>query len=128
MQNQEARCRILLIEDNSGDALLTQRAINKLSPPLPIVTHVTTMEQALVALSQGTFSIILTDLDLPDSSGRETYQRLLLAAGDIPIIILWGSQDEITLQEALAMGVRDYLEKGAFTSSDLSRVLRLARG
>ena len=62
------------------------------------------------------------------SSGRETYQRLLLAAGDTPIIILWGSQDEITLQEALAMGVRDYLEKGAFTSSDLSRVLRLARG
>jgi diguanylate cyclase (GGDEF)-like protein/PAS domain S-box-containing protein len=54
---------------------------------------------------------ILVDLSLPDSSGIETFSRLIQAAPKIPILILTTVQDEDIAKLALKGGAHEYLLK-----------------
>jgi diguanylate cyclase (GGDEF)-like protein/PAS domain S-box-containing protein len=54
---------------------------------------------------------VLVDLSLPDSSGLETFARLIQAAPQIPILILTTIQDEDTAKLAVQRGAQEYLLK-----------------
>ena len=56
--------------------------------------------------------MVLLDLNLPDSSGLETCRQMSRAAGQVPIIVLTGADDEAIAAEAMHLGVQDYLVKG----------------
>ena len=77
--------RILLVEDNPGDAELLQESLAGAGATLEVV-HVTSLEQAAWRLEQGTpVDAILLDLGLPDSSGLATLERAGQAAPHLPI-------------------------------------------
>jgi diguanylate cyclase (GGDEF)-like protein/PAS domain S-box-containing protein len=52
---------------------------------------------------------VLVDLCLPDSRGIETFNRILHAAPQIPILILSSAQDEEVAKLAVHQGAQDYL-------------------
>jgi diguanylate cyclase (GGDEF)-like protein/PAS domain S-box-containing protein len=54
---------------------------------------------------------VLVDLSLPDSSGIETFARLIQAAPRIPILILTTVQDEDIAKLAVQRGAHEYLLK-----------------
>ena len=54
---------------------------------------------------------VLVDLSLPDSSGIESFSRLLQAAPQIPILILTTVQDESIAKLAVEGGAHEYLLK-----------------
>src|ERR1700676_5512118 len=54
---------------------------------------------------------VLVDLSLPDSSGIETFARLIQAAPQIPILILTTVQDEDIAKLAVQRGAHEYLLK-----------------
>jgi PAS domain S-box-containing protein len=54
---------------------------------------------------------VLVDLSLPDSSGIETFVRLIQAAPQIPILILSTVQDEDIAKVAVQRGAQEYLLK-----------------
>jgi diguanylate cyclase (GGDEF)-like protein/PAS domain S-box-containing protein len=58
------------------------------------------------------FAAILVDLSLPDSSGIETFDRLFLAAPQIPMLILAVAKDEGIAKLAVQRGAQEYLLKG----------------
>ena len=93
--------RILLVEDNPGDAELLQESLSGAGATLEVV-HVTSLEQAAWRLEQGTpVDAILLDLGLPDSSGLATLERAGQAAPHLPILVLTGMDDEGLGIEAL---------------------------
>ena len=55
------------------------------------------------------YAAVLVDLSLPDSSGIETFDRLILAAPQIPMLILAVAQDESIAQLAVQRGAQEYL-------------------
>ena len=67
---------------------------------------------------------VLVDLFLPDSHGIETFDRLLRAAPQIPILVLSASQDEDLARLAVQHGAQDYLLKGRLDSYLLPKALR----
>ena len=75
---------------------------------------------------QRSFDVILLDLNLPDSSGMETCRRMSGAAGQVPIIVLTGAEDEAIAAEAMRLGVQDYLVKGQAYGSVIGRTIRYA--
>nr|MBP6610371.1 response regulator [Paludibacter sp.] len=84
---------ILLIEDNPGDV----RLINEL-----LIENTSLHHQLHVANSLGEgcnllknheFTVILLDLNLPDSSGKDTFNTVFQDARNIPIILITGLQD-----------------------------------
>ncbi|HVI51644.1 MAG TPA: diguanylate cyclase [Candidatus Sulfotelmatobacter sp.] len=116
--------RVLLVEDNPGDAKLVRYALAESSDFE--LFHQATLNGALDWLGKELCNVILLDLGLPDSLGFETITKMRLAAASLPIIVLTGHDDPDFAVMALEAGAQDYLVKGDFTGGSLLRALRYA--
>jgi signal transduction histidine kinase len=116
---------VLLIEDNPGDADLVRLRLVETESDVR-VNCVPRLSDALACLDVETPSLVLLDLNLPDSHGAETFRRIMQKAPNVPVVILSGQDDEALALKAVHMGVQDYLVKGDITSKQLERALRYA--
>jgi signal transduction histidine kinase len=121
----DAATRVLLIEDNPGDADLVRLRLVE-NKPTVAVNCVQRLSDGLASLSEQPPSVILLDLNLPDSQGAETFRKVLQSAPDVPVVILSGQDDEALAIKALHQGVQDYLVKGSLTRGELDRAMRHA--
>jgi signal transduction histidine kinase len=117
--------QVLLIEDNPGDADLVRLRLVE-SDAAVDVTCVSRLGDALQSITKQPPSVVLLDLNLPDSHGAETFRKILQTAPDVPVVILSGQDDEALAMKALHQGVQDYLVKGDITSGQLERAMRYA--
>jgi PAS domain S-box-containing protein len=122
------RCvlQVLLVEDNPGDARLIEWQLCRPGSRDFVIARAERLAQAMLLLGAGSYDAILLDLSLPDSAGLDTVRRTRHAAGKTPIVVMTGLDDEETALAALRSGAQDYLVKGKFESSDLTRALRHA--
>jgi signal transduction histidine kinase len=122
---QVSSTHVLLIEDNPGDADLVQLRLVEGKSAVE-VNCVQRLSDGLASLKETVPSVILLDLNLPDSQGAETFRKVLEKAPGVPVVILSGQDDEALALKALHQGVQDYLVKGAISSSGLDRAMRYA--
>jgi len=116
---------VLLIEDNPGDAdLVRLRLIEGRSGVK--VSCVNRLSDGLASLSRETPTLVLLDLNLPDSRGAETFRRVIEHAPNVPVVVLSGQDDEALAMKAVHHGVQDYLMKGSLSSQHLERAIRYA--
>jgi CheY-like chemotaxis protein len=108
----EKNIRILLIEDNSGDAYLIEDHLEEFANFSYELKNIGTLNEALSILREQSFDVILSDLSLPDSDGINTFSRIHNENPMIPIIILSGSNDEEIGAYAVENGARDFFVKG----------------
>lgn len=104
--------RVLLIEDNPGDADLVRLRLVEGKTPVQ-VNCVERLCDGLASLSDERPSLVLLDLNLPDSQGAETYRKVLEKAPDLPVVILSGQDDEALAMKALHQGCRTIWSKAA---------------
>jgi signal transduction histidine kinase len=116
---------VLLIEDNPGDADLVRLRLVESKQPVD-VNCVQRLSEGLALIGEKKPSIILLDLNLPDSQGAATYRKILQNAPDVPVVILSGQDDEALAIKALHQGVQDYLVKGDISRGELDRAMRHA--
>ena len=118
--------KVLLVEDNLGDARLLYEGLEEALPEQFQITHVRRLSEALEYLWEETCNVVLLDLGLPDSHGLDTLVVTRAQAPGVPIVVLTGFQDEGLAAEALKRGAQDYLVKGQVDSKLLGRSLRYA--
>ena len=118
--------KVLLVEDNLGDARLLYEGMAEALPDQFEMTHVRRLSEALEYLWEETCNVVLLDLGLPDSHGIDTLVVTRAQAPAVPIVVLTGFQDEALAVEALKGGAQDYLVKGQADSKLLGRCLRYA--
>ncbi len=117
--------KILLIEDNPGDARLVELLLGESDLLNCKIKNVTTLSDGIKALEEdGEYAAILLDLTLPDSRGFETLERLLEKSPDNNVIVLTGLSDKSLGINAVKAGAQDFLIKGAFDSDLLAKSLR----
>jgi sigma-B regulation protein RsbU (phosphoserine phosphatase) len=116
---------VLLIEDNPGDADLVRLRLVEGQAPVK-VNWVNRLSDGLASLSRETPSLVLLDLNLPDSHGAETFRRLMEHSPNVPVVVLSGQDDEVLATKAVHHGVQDYLVKGNISSKNLERAMRYA--
>jgi PAS domain S-box-containing protein len=118
--------KVLLIEDNLGDAVLIQEMLKDVKTTDFEVKHAQILSEGMGYLHGNDFDIILLDLALPDSQGIETFNRANDHAPELPIIILTGLSDEEFAIKAVGEGAQDYLVKGEVDSRLLARSMKYA--
>lgn len=118
--------RILLVENNLGDARLVQELLRDIETVGAEFTHVTRIGDALDALSQHHFDVVLLDLSLPDGTGVISAQRILASQPRVPVVIMSGEDSEDTAMLAVQEGAEDYLIKGQVDGFQLLRAVRYA--
>lgn len=124
--------RVLLVEDNPGDARLLQEYLadstgeaDALLSPLELYQAIT-LEAALAILAETPIDVILLDLHLPDSRGLETFFRVHERAPQVVVVILSGLADNQLAMAAIRHGAQDYLVKDRVDSDALRRSIRYA--
>jgi len=111
--------QILLIEDDPGDADLTEAALKKSKLKLNL-TVIYDGEEGLAYLRQeGDYNqathphLILLDLNLPGLHGREVLHQIKTdeRLKHIPVVILTTSDDEIEVFRSYKLGANCYVNK-----------------
>ena len=117
------KIKILLIEDNPLDARLVKVYLADSELESSQLINVEKLSTAFQKLEEDTFDIILLDLNLPDSVGYETFNKINCFVKDTPIILLTGADDESLGTKAISEGAQDYLTKGQVSSILLYRTI-----
>ena len=118
--------RILLIEDNAGDARLTTELLREASVFTFECVCAESLERGSGLLLEQDFQIVLADLSLGDAGGIEIVKRLHERHPTLPLIVLSGLEDETVAMNALQQGAQDYLVKGQGDGHLISRSIRYA--
>ena len=121
MIDESSQTRVLLVEDNPGDARLLQEYLSEVPHQPFAVTAAATLRDAMAAV-QGQ-DVVLLDLSLPDAHGLETVSRMAEIAAGAPIIVLTGNTDQDMALRAMSLGADDYLLKSEITSSLIARTI-----
>jgi len=129
MTMPEQRFRILLVEDNPGDAFLVRTLLEETGEPFDI-EHRSDLRSAMAVLNgdgpDALFDVVLLDLTLPDSSGVATISQIRSCANTAPVVVLTGHKDEELAFEALQHGAEDYLTKEFPDGRTIRRSIRYA--
>ena len=118
--------KVLLVEDNPGDARLLSEALREVQPAPLALVHVDRFMAAIESLKREPFSAVLLDLSLPDAKGLDTVVRMQREVSGVPIVVLTGLDDDAVALEAVRAGAQDYLIKGEIDGKLLVRSLSYA--
>ncbi|REJ90410.1 MAG: response regulator [Planctomycetota bacterium] len=118
--------KVLLIEDSAVDAVLIQGLLANARGIAFDIQTADTLAGGLQLIERDGFDVILSDLNLPDSSGFETFVRVFDAAGNVPVVVLTGMDDLNLAAKAVEEGAQSYLVKGRLDGNRLARALRYA--
>ena len=124
-EEREVR-EVLLVEDNLIDAQLVRRLLRRVTGSYYRITHVRTLNDAILSAEELTPDVILADLNLPDSRGTQTVTSLQTSYPDIPLVIVSAWEDEAISLRSVKAGAQDYLVKGHIDGANLHRVIRYA--
>ncbi len=102
--------KILLVEDNPGDARLLREALAEIAEARFELIHRETLAQALDYLAKNIPDILLVDLGLPDAVGLDAVVLLRGAVPQLPLVVLTVTDDEDLATRA---GAQDYLIQSA---------------
>jgi serine phosphatase RsbU (regulator of sigma subunit) len=117
------RMRILLIEDDDGDALIVDELLLDAGAPFAMRRARTLAEAAPLLADVG---CVLLDLELPDSRGLAGLRAVRELAPNLAVVVLTGLSDEHLGEQAVRSGAQDYLVKGQVDGHLLQRVVRYA--
>jgi PAS domain S-box-containing protein len=121
-----AKHKVLLVEDNPGDARLMREYLADPAGGAFELEHAATLADGLERLAKGGVDLVLLDLSLPDSPMAETFKRAHAAAPQVPIIVMSGLDDEKVAIQTVQEGAQDYLVKSYVDTRLLVHAMRYA--
>jgi diguanylate cyclase (GGDEF)-like protein len=117
--------KILLVEDDTDDAEFLRVSLAQHNGSV-YVTRTSLLSDAVAALDNDRFDVVLLDLNLPDGRGVECVEKIQETDGLVPIVVLSGHGDEDYAVEILNRGVQDYLVKWEGDGRIILRAIRYA--
>ncbi len=123
---EDTLIKILLVEDNPGDARLVKETLADAAEPQFDLTHVERLNEARKRLAQEQFDVVLLDLMLPDKPRMGSLIEIYDQARRVPIVVLTGMDDDMMESWTIEEGAQDYLVKGQVDRDSLVRCIRHA--
>lgn len=114
---------ILLIEDDLQDAVLLEEQLSHITGYDFNVTNTRRIKDSIEYLNENVPDIILIDLGLPDSQGRDTFKLIQPFSKYIPVVVLTGLNDDDLGKYAITKGAQDYLVKNEINTSLIKRAI-----
>ena len=103
---------VLYIDDDQDNIFLLQRLFKRRCPDIQLHTTMTGRDGIRAAIDDQP-ALILLDNRLPGTSGEQVLRELAAtpATAAIPVVILSGDSNPVTVSELLAAGAADFLVK-----------------
>jgi len=115
--------RVLLLEDDAVDRLVFLRTLRRSTTQRYEVHTIECLAELATAMEGRQPDIVVLDLNVPDSSGLQTFLNARRHTARLPCVVLTGMDDRQLGTQALQQGAQDFLVKGEFSPSMLERAL-----
>jgi CheY-like chemotaxis protein len=102
--------RILFVDDEEALVSLGKEMLESLGYR---ITALTSSRNALEVFrtSPDGFDLVITDMTMPELTGRDLSRKIMSVRADIPIILCTGFSTQINAEQAVAAGIREFLMK-----------------
>jgi PAS domain S-box-containing protein len=119
--------RVLLVEDDEGDAFLVARRLER-DGFAPAIERVFTASAMQEALARSDFDVVLSDFSMPGFDALQALAVLGASGKDLPFIVVSGTIGEQIAVQAMKAGAHDYFSKSALDrlASAIEREMREA--
>lgn len=121
--DDDVRPRLLLVEDDDGDALLVEELFLDSGETYEIA-RARSMAEAMHLVGEADCALV--DLGLPDAAGLSALTDLRARAPELALVVLTGMADKARAIDAMVAGAQDYLVKGHVDGEGLARAVRYA--
>jgi signal transduction histidine kinase len=115
---------ILIVEDDLSFASLLQERLVLLGYSSYDIVSIDAIADALEVKEEFTPDVILLDLNIRDSSGIATYDRIQAIFDEATIIVLSGMDNRALSLEIVAKGAQDYLLKNEINAGVLDKTIK----
>lgn len=126
MNSKAPTLRILLVEDDEDDFLITRDLLLDASPVAIELSWRDSLDSGIRALHELSIDVALVDLMLGPDSGLDLIQYARDEGITTPFILLTGQGQKELDARAVELGAADYLTKGETDSHTLLRSIRYA--
>ncbi|MDQ1507921.1 MAG: hypothetical protein QOD57_5648 [Actinomycetota bacterium] len=116
--------RVLVIEDDPLFATLVANILEQVGSNF-VVDHASNLSAAATRLARDPIELIITEIDLPDSTGPTTVGAVRAFAPGLPIVVLSDRDDVQAAVEAIRLGADEYIVKGRFSIDSLVWLVRM---
>jgi len=114
--------RILFVDDDKTLADLGKRLLQSLGYEVTVKTSGIEALEALKA-QPDKYDLLITDMTMPDMTGKDLAKELLSARPDFPVILCTGFSEMITEEEAERIGIKAFVMK-PLTMKKIAEIIR----
>jgi PAS domain S-box-containing protein len=113
---------ILFVDDEEDLVDMVQQMLERLG--YSVVAKTNSLEALEVFKAQADqFALVITDQTMPHMTGADLAQELMRIRPDIPIILCTGFSEVISVEQAKALGIRDFVMK-PFATREIAEITR----
>ena len=123
---KENEIKVLLIEDNDDDQVLTSELLRGVKGTTYKIDWISGYADGLNAMLTGKADVCLIDYHLGEGNGIDLLTEATANGCGLPVILLTDQDDKEIDIKATQAGAADYLVKGTIDSSKLERSIRYA--
>jgi len=116
--------KILIVEDDASFASLLQNQLTILGYNPYDLVHIDNLAEASSVKEEFEPDVILLDLNIRDSSGIETYERISSVFSEAPVVVLSGMDDRNLALRIVSKGAQDYLLKNEINGGALDKTIK----
>lgn len=106
---QNSVTKILVVDDNSINLLITQKNVEKI--PGHLAETATHGKEAICLVKEKDFDLVLMDINMPDMDGFEATKHIRLFNPNIPILALTALNSAEIQTKAIACGMNNIITK-----------------
>ena len=123
----EKPINVMLVDDHQTMLWGLERLIESVSPRMQVRATARSGEEAIAKLTQAAPDVILLDLDLGGKSGLDILPTLLMQS-HARALVLTGTREQATLDQAVMRGARGVLGKDAAAEHVVKAIEKVHRG
>ncbi len=116
LKSEHTENLVLIVDDNVSNIFVLKLMLSKMQIKFETATNGEEAVNKVMDKGMKNFTVILMDINMPVMNGIEASKKIVTASlqqiiPKIPIIAVSAMDDQVIIAEALAAGVREFIEK-----------------
>lgn len=113
--------KILIVEDSKNDRELMKYLLESRFQQTAKFREADNLKTAFDYLERGDIDCVILDLQLPDSVGKETFEKLVKRFPDVPVVVMTHNKDRELALDMIQKGAQEFVIKNFTDEEELFR-------
>lgn len=113
--------KILIVEDSKTDREILRYLLESRFQNAAKFREAASLDAAFEFLARGDIDCVILDLQLPDSAGRETFEKLVKRFPEVPVVVMTNNKDRDLALDMIQKGAQEFVIKNFTDEEELFR-------